>query len=261
MYVGDKQGKTQLDEEICMMGCMECCGNCCECANNQLIREGSVGLVTKFGKFAKIVGAGAQSYNCCTEKVQVLTIMIQVLNLPVQRVLTKDGLHLSIKAFVKYQIIHPQLYKFNHCAPDALLSFTVLGALRSVIGRLTLSENLLNQVDVKKKIANMVKHKVEEYGLVVYDVEIERMVMDVNMQRALAIAAEAERKAKAKVQKSRACLDSSKATRMAADELSKNSLSIQLKYFETLRQIGNGHSTVLLRDTIVAELQKKNLRK
>lgn len=124
-----------------------------------------------------------------------------------------------------------------------------------------MSENLINQLEIKKKIADLVRHRVEEYGVVVYDVEIERMVMDINMQRALAIAAEAERKAKAKIQKSKACLESSKATRLAADELSKTSLSIQLKYLETLKKIGNGHSIILLRDTIVPEMQKMNLKR
>ena len=249
----------EQDEHFCL-GCRRCCGSMCEGCTNEEIREGSVGVITEFGKYVKIVGSGAQSYNCCTQMVVHVPVVQQVLHLPNQRVITKDGLQLLIKAFVKYQIIHPQLFLFNHSSPNKLLELALQGTLRSVIGQKTLRDNLSNQSEIKQKVARLIKHRVEEYGLIVYDAEIERMQMDINLERALAVVAESGRQAKAKVVKAKANLESSKMYRKAADELSKNPMAIQLKYLDVLKDVAAKQSTLLLRDTIVEEMKKKNLQ-
>ena len=97
--------------------------------------------------------------------------------------------------------------------------------------------------------------------MVVLDAEIERMVMDVNLQRSLAVVAEAEREFKSKIVKSKASLKSSGIFKAAADELTKNPLSLQLKYFDLLKDITKSSSKLILRDTIVEEMKKKNLKK
>lgn len=261
MYEREGGQQSKVPDEPCALGCMRCCGSCCECCCNEQINEGYVGVVTEFGKFVKIVTTGAQSYNCCTQKIIPIPIAIQVHNLPNQKVLTKDGLQLSISAFAKYRIIHPQLYLFYHNSATQLMNLTISGTLRSVIGMRTIRENLEHQEDIKHEVSSRIKHKVEEYGILVMDVEIQRMVMDVNLQRSLAIVAESERLRKSKKIKASAALEASTSFKLAADELSKNPLSLQLKYFDVLKQITHKQSMLVLRDTIVDDLKKKNLQK
>lgn len=258
----EREGGTQSLEsnESCAISCMRCCGSCWECCTNEQINEGYVGVVTEFGKFVKVVTTGAQSFNCCTEKITPVPIAIQVYNLPTQRVLTKDGLQLSITAFVKYRIAHPQLYLFYHHNATSLMALTISGTLRSIIGQRTIRENLEHQEDIKHKLSAQIKHKVEEYGIVVMDVEIQRMVMDVNLQRSLAVVAESERERKSKRIKASAALEASASFKLAADELSKNPLSLQLKYFDVLKQITHKQSMLVLRDTVVDEMKKKNIQ-
>jgi erythrocyte band 7 integral membrane protein len=261
MYEREGGQQSKEADEPCALGCMRCCGACCECCCNEQINEGYVGVVTEFGKFVKIVTTGAQSYNCCTQKIVPVAIAIQVYNLPVQRVLTKDGLQLSISAFAKYRVVHPQLYLYYHNSATSLMALTASGTLRSIIGQRTMRENLEGQDEIKHELATRIKHKVEEYGILVMDVEIQRMVMDVNLQRSLATVAESERQRKSKMIKASAALEASTSLKLAADELSKNPLSLQLKYFDVLKQITQKQSMLILRDTIVDEMKKKNIQK
>lgn len=261
MYHAEGGVQSEDQDPPCAVGIMNCCGSCCECMYTENILEGNVGVVTQFGKYVRILPPGAQGYNCCTEKIEHVRIVIQVMHLGSQRVLTKDGLQLSISAFMKYQVIHPQLYKFTHRSPDMLLKNVVSGTLRSIIGQRTLKENLQNQIEIKKTVAGIIKHRMEEHGIIVYDAEIERMAMEVNLQRALAVVAESEREYKSKIIKSKASLESSKIFRMAADELAKNPLSMQLKYFDLLKDITKKKSMMILRDTIVDDLKKSAKKK
>src|SRR3990167_1542540 len=108
MYISEGGVQSLDEDQPCAVGCMSCCGACCECMYNENILEGNVGLVTQFGRLTRILRPGAQSYNCCTEKIEIIRVVIQVMHLGKQKVLTKDGLQLSISAFMKYQVIHPQ---------------------------------------------------------------------------------------------------------------------------------------------------------
>jgi erythrocyte band 7 integral membrane protein len=260
MYEREGGQQSQEASEPCAVCCMRCCGSVCECCCNEQINEGYVGVVSEFGKFVKTVTTGAQSYNCCTQKIVKVPIAIQVFNLPNQRVLTKDGLQLSISAFAKYRIAYPELFLYYHNSATTLMSLSISGTLRSIIGQRTIRENLEHQEQIKFELGKQIKHKVEEYGIVVMDVEIQRMVMDVNLQRSLAVVAEAERERKSKQIKASAALESSTSFKLAADELSKNPLSLQLKYFDVIKQITQKQSILVLRDTIVDEMKKKNLK-
>ena len=260
VYLNENGTKSEETDEPFFLGIRRCIGSMCECCTNEEIKEGSVGVITEFGKFVKVVGSGAQSYNCCSQVVIHVPTVIQVMHLPSQSVITKDGLQLLIKSYVKFRIVHPQLYLFNHQNASDLLLKAIQGTLRSVVGQRTLKENLGNQVEIKKKIARLVKHRVEEYGLVIYDTEIERMSMDQTLQKALAIVAKSEREAKARVVKAQGNKQSSIIYKKAADEFSKNPLAIQLKYLDVLKDVAAKQSTLLLRDTIVDELKKKNLK-
>lgn len=260
MYESEGGQQSRESDEHFMMGCMSCCGSMCMCCTNEQIDEGYVGVITEFGKYKEIVTTGAQSYNCCTQRITKVPVMIQVFDLPNQRVLTKDGLQLLISAFVKYRIIYPQLFTFNHGSARELMMLTVAGTLRSIIGTRTIKDNLAHQIDIKRELAHAIKHRVEEYGIVVMDAEIQQMSMDVNLQRALATVAESERQRKAKKIKAKAALESSQSFRLAADELSKNPLSLQLKYLDLIKEITTHQSKLILRDTIVTEMQKKNIK-
>jgi erythrocyte band 7 integral membrane protein len=260
MYEGEGGQQSTESGGPIMLGCMDCCGAMFMCCTNEQINEGEVGVVTEFGKYKEIVTPGAQSYNCCTQKITKVPIAIQVFNLPNQRVLTKDGLQLSITAFVKYRIVHPQLFMFNHGSATQLMMLTVAGTLRSIIGMRTIKDNLAYQLEIKQELSNSIKHRVEEYGIVVMDAEIQQMRMDVNLQRALAVVAESERQRKSKKIKAKAAYEASFSFRLAADELSKNPMSLQLKYLDLIKEITARQSMLVLRDTIVTEMQKKNIQ-
>lgn len=238
---------------------------CCQCLSqnifvNQQIMQGYVGVVQERGRFVRTAGAGLQNFNMNSQVIVQIPIMMQVKTMPLQSVLTKDGLKLLIRSFVRYQIISPELYLFNHSNPEDLMVKTVSGMFRAVIGMNTLQDNLLHRQEIKMAIVQSCCHRIEKYGIIIHDAEIEQMTMEHGEERAMAAMAEAQRNADALVVKSRATLESSKNIIKAANELMKNPLSMQLQYFELMKNLTGGRSTLLLRDSFVHEFRKKTIK-
>jgi len=222
--------------------------------------QGYVGVVQERGRFVRTAGAGLQNFNMNSQVIVQIPIMMQVKTMPLQSVLTKDGLKLLIRSFVRYQIISPELYLFNHSNPEDLMVKTVSGMFRAVIGMNTLQDNLLHRQEIKMAIVQSCCHRIEKYGIIIHDAEIEQMTMEHGEERAMAAMAEAQRNADALVVKSRATLESSKNIIKAANELMKNPLSMQLQYFELMKNLTGGRSTLLLRDSFVHEFRKKAIK-
>jgi len=255
MYDND-QGMVPLESNRpFLLGSCQCLGNCG--LYNEEIPQGFVGVLTEYGRFVRVLPSGLQSYNPFTQNLTKVPVTIQIRHMHSQTVLTYDGLQLLISGYVKYQIVHPELYLFNHSNPEDMMERAVTGSMRAVIGQRTLADNLNNQQEIKTNLLRTACTQVEMYGIMIMDTEIERMTMDAELLRAMACVPEAERNASATIVKSKATLEASKAIEKTGRELAKTPLSLQLKYIEVIKNVTGGNSTLLLRDTIVNEYKKR----
>ena len=110
--------------------------------------------------------------------------------------------------------------------------------LRSLLGRADLDTLLAHREDLNSDLRTIIEKQTEPWGVQVRVVEIKDVEIPESMQRAMAREAEAERERRAKVINARGELQASEQLRAAAETLSKNPASLQLRYLQTLLELG-----------------------
>ena len=110
---------------------------------------------------------------------------------------------------------------------------------------------------IEKKITELIDNITDPYGIKVINIGTQKISLPPSMERAMATVAESEKQKLAKIIDAEANRDSAKIFREAADELSKNPISLQLQYFETLKMIAaEKNSTILVPDSILNSIKK-----
>ena len=118
--------------------------------------------------------------------------------------------------------------------------------LRSVLGRVDLDTVLAHRSALNADLRDIIERLTEPWGVEVSVVEIKDVEIPEQMQRAMARGAEAERERRAKIINARGELQASEELRQAADTLSKSPASLQLRYLQTLLELGaDQNSTVV----------------
>lgn len=263
---GLDKGFEQNGEATGYMECLEKCGNCClklqcccatcGCGPLKTINQGEVGLRMKFGKFVSKLEPGLYTFNPCTEKIIIVDLRSQVIDVGLQRLLTKDNVTVFIDAYVNYSVIEPEKAQFKVINYRQLMSYFTQGVMRTIVSEHTLSELLINRKMIEKKLTEIIDVKTHVYGLKVYNIETQKIQLPANMERAMAIVAETEKQSEARIIDAKGDLQSARIFREAADELSKNEISLQLQYFETLKYIAaEKNSTIIVPDSIMGSLK------
>lgn len=87
---------------------------CCPCPNPfKEVRQGSVGLVSRFGQFYKSVDPGLVQINPCSESLRIVDVKIQLTTVPQQRVTTKDNVSLEIDSVLYWHVSNPYRAAFG----------------------------------------------------------------------------------------------------------------------------------------------------
>lgn len=263
--IGLDKGFESGSEATSYMACLEKCGNCClnfqyccascGCGPLTTINQGEIGLRMRFGKFVSKLQPGLYTYNPCTEKIIVIDLRSQVIDVGLQRLLTKDNVTVFIDAYVNYSVTEPEKARFKVINYRQLMTYFTQGVMRTIVSEHTLSELLINRKMVEKKLTEIIDAKTHAYGLKVYNIETQKIQLPANMERAMAVVAETEKQSEARLIDAKGDLQSARIFREAADELSKNEISLQLQYFETLKYIAaEKNSTIIVPDSIMGAL-------
>ena len=118
--------------------------------------------------------------------------------------------------------------------------------LRSVLGQAELDELLSEREQLNEKLQEIVDAQTDPWGIKVTAVEVKHVDLPQEMQRAMARQAEAEREKRAKIIHAEGEFQASKQLAMAADEVSKNPVTLQLRYLQTLSDIATERNSTIL---------------
>lgn len=259
------------DAAGCYAGCLKCAGwvcscACCVCATCgcgpvRIVKQGFIGMKEEFGKLKAKLGPGIHTFNPCTEKVTMVDLRVQSLNTAPQKLLTKDNVSVHIDVFVNYKIIVPEFAMYKTSNYFNLLNLMVQSVMKTIVSERTLAQLLCNRKEIEKSTTHIMDEKAHPYGIDVISIETQSIQLPPAMERAMATVAESEKESDAKSVKAKGNLESAKAFRTAADELSKNPLSIELKYFETMKEVAcEGISTLVVPSSILDTVNKKMKR-
>lgn len=253
IYGGEYSGE---DAAYCYSCYLSCCGKipqalcffCAPCRCGPLIEipQGYIGIVMEFGKFVRKVGPGLHSFNSCTEEIKKVDIRTQSHRIPPQDLITRDNIALKIDCFVLFKVAIPEMAVFKLDNYNQYITYETMGTMKTVIAEKTLTEVLANQEEIEDTIRDKIDHDADKYGLHIQAMEIKKIELHSNMVTAMATIALTEKEMEAKIMNAKGDFESARIFREAADELSKNPVSLQLHYFETLKEISTEKSKMTL---------------
>ena len=177
------------------------------------------------------------------ERVSLRTVTLKV---PNQEVITRDNVPARVTAVAYYRVVDPAksvLEIENVVAGTAQIAQTTL---RSVLGKVELDALLSEREKLNEHLQQIIDDQTEPWGVKVTTVEIKDVEIPDRMQHAIARQAEAERERRAKVINAEGEFQAAARLSDAADVISRNPVTIQLRALQTLREMsGNQGSTIV----------------
>jgi len=211
----------------------------------KVMREYERAVVFTFGRFTSVKGPGLIVIIPLVQQIERVELRTVVMDVPSQDVISRDNVSVKVNAVVYFRVVDPeraiiQVENF-HAATSQLAQTT----LRSVLGQHELDEMLAERDKLNVDIQKILDKHTDAWGIKVANVEIKHVDIDESMIRAIAKQAEAERERRAKVIHAEGEFQASEKLLQAAEILSKNTQSMQLRYLQTLTEIaGDKTSTI-----------------
>ncbi len=211
-----------------------------------VLREYERGVVFRMGHVRPLYQPGLRMLIPLADRMIRVDQRLVTLTIPPQEVITRDNVPARVNAVVMFQVVDPMkaiLAVENYAVATSQIAQTTL---RSLLGRADLDTLLAHREDLNSDLRTVIETMTEPWGVRVRVVEIKDVEIPESMQRAMAREAEAERERRAKVINARGELQASEELREAAETLSKSPASLQLRYLQTLLELGaDQNSTVV----------------
>jgi len=212
-----------------------------------VIKEWERGVVLRLGRMLPAPkGAGLRFVAWPIDKLTRMSLRIETLDVPPQDVITKDNVSVKVNAVCYFRVVDANFALSrvqNYLYATSQLAQT---NLRSVVGQFELDEILSEREKVNAKLQLILDQDTEPWGIKVTKVEVKQVDIPESMQRAIAKQAEAERERRAKVIHADGELQASTKLAEAAQVLQTQPASIQLRYLQTLTEIGVEKNTTII---------------
>ena len=207
----------------------------------RVIPEYQRGISFRFGHLRSELKPGINLVVPLIDSLQRVDMRVITLTIPPQEVITKDNVPARVNAVVLFRVISAKdavLEVENYPIATSQIAQTTL---RSLLGRVDLDTLLAHRDDLNADLQSIIDSRTRPWGIKVELVEIPEA-----MQRAMAREAEAERERRAKIISARGELEASSQLKEASDILSDSPASLQLRYLQTLLELGaDQNSTVV----------------
>lgn len=212
----------------------------------RIVQEYERGVIFRLGRCVGARGPGIIILIPGIERMQKVDLRVITMDVPTQEVITRDNVTVKVNAVVYFRVINSVdavIKVLDFIKATSQLSQTTL---RSVLGQSELDELLAKREEINHRLQHIIDEGTEPWGIKVSNVEVKDVELPPNMQRAMAAQAEAERERRAKLIHADGEYQASERLADAADVISKNPATIQLRYLQTLREIAvNQSSTVI----------------
>ena len=168
------------------------------------------------------------------------------LNIPPQNVITRDNVPAHVDAVAYFRVVDPEASVVD--IEDAVKATLQIAqtTLRSVLGKADLDALLAERERLNEDLQQIIDEQTEPWGIKVSTVEIKDVGIPTTMQRAMARQAEAERERRAKVIHAEGELQAAATLSEAAGVLSATPAAIQLRYLQTLSEIGAEQNSTIV---------------
>jgi regulator of protease activity HflC (stomatin/prohibitin superfamily) len=212
----------------------------------RVLREYERGVVFRLGRVMPQRGPGLIFLMPAIDRMVRVSLRTVTLKVPAQEVITRDNVPARVTAVTYYRVIDPTKSVLEIEDVLAATSQIAQTTLRSVLGKVELDSLLSEREQLNEHLQQIIDDQTEPWGIKVTSVEIKDVEIPDRMQHAIARQAEAERERRAKVINAEGEFQAAARLSDAADVISRNPVTIQLRYLQTLIEVsGNQSSTIV----------------
>jgi len=216
-------------------------------ASIKILREYERGVVFRLGRvLPQAKGPGVVLVFAPIDRLVRMSLRVEALEVPGQDVVTRDNVTVKVNAVIFFRVIDPRLAVLevsNYLYATSQLAQTTL---RSVLGEAELDELLSQRSKLNLRLQSLLDQHTASWGMKVTLVEVKQVELAEQMIRAIARQAEAERERRAKVIHAEGEYLAAEKLAMAAAVLQQEPAAIQLRYLQTLVEIGAEHNTTIV---------------
>src|SRR5579883_3284826 len=213
----------------------------------KILREYERGVIFRLGRLLpQPKGPGVILVFAPLDRIVRISLRIDTLEVPGQDVITRDNVTVKVNAVIYFRVIEPRLAVVevsNFLYATSQLAQTTL---RSVLGEVELDELLSQREKLNIRLQSILDQHTSPWGVKVTLVEVKQVDLAESMIRAIARQAEAERERRAKIISAEGEYSAAEKLAMAAEIIQKQPAALQLRYLQTLIDIGTEKNTTIV---------------
>src|SRR5437763_2599534 len=212
----------------------------------RVLREYERGVIFRLGRLIAQKGPGLIFLIPVIDRMVRVDLRTVTLNIPPQEVITRDNVTARVNAVCYFRVIDPNRSSVeveNFLVATSQIAQTTL---RSVLGTAELDTLLAERERLNVDLQKIIDEQTEPWGVKVTTVEIKDVEIPQGMQRAMARQAEAERERRAKIINAEGEAQAAQRLFDAAEIISQNPATIQLRYLQTLLELGSGSTSTIV---------------
>lgn len=212
----------------------------------KIVQEYERGVVFRLGRLVGPRGPGIIFLIPFVEQMRKIDLRTVTMDIPAQEVITRDNVTVRVNAVAYFRVVDPNAAVVNVADFIRATSQISQTTLRSVLGQGELDDLLSERDKINQDLQRIIDEQTEPWGVKVSVVEVKDVELPPSMQRAMARQAEAEREKRAKIIHAEGEFQASQQLAQAADVINRNPVTIQLRYLQTLTEIGAEQNTTVI---------------
>ncbi|MFB3816939.1 MAG: slipin family protein [Candidatus Methylomirabilales bacterium] len=220
----------------------------------RVLREYERAVIFRLGRVSRAIlnpggngsGPGLILLIPLIDKMVKVSLRTVAMDVPSQDTITRDNVSLKVNAVIYFRVMDPE--RAVVAVEDYLFATSQIAqtTLRSVLGQSELDELLSERDKINQKLQRIIDDHTEPWGIKVSAVEVKFIDLPQEMQRAMARQAEAEREKRAKIIHAEGELQASEKLAQAARVIASEPITIQLRYLQTLTEIGTEKNSTII---------------
>ncbi len=212
----------------------------------RILREYERAVIFRLGRLIETKGPGLILLIPGIDRMVRVDLRTVVLDIPPQDLITRDNVTTKVNAVTYFRVIDParaivSVQRFQNATSQIAQT-----TLRSVLGKADLDMLLSERDQLNESLQQIIDEQTDPWGVKVTAVEIKDVEIPADMQRAMARQAQAERERRAKIINAEGEYQASTRLHDAADIISRNPTTLQLRYLQTLSEIGAHQNSTIV---------------
>ena len=213
----------------------------------KILREYERGVIFRLGRLLdQPKGPGVILVFAPIDRMVRVSLRVEILVVPPQDVITRDNVTVKVNAVIYFRVLEPRLAIVEVADFREATSQLAQTTLRSVLGEVELDELLSQREKLNLRLQTILDQHTSPWGIKVTVVEVKQVDLAEQMIRAIAKQAEAERERRAKIIHAEGEYSAAEKLAMAAKVIQEQPVAIQLRYLQTLVEIGVEKNTTII---------------